>query len=172
MRFWGWLAALVLVGILSVSGGRASATSLPRPTGEVILTLRGAIANTNEKDAAVFDRAMLEALGSREIVTATPWYTGRVKFEGVPLADLMAAVGATGKTVKVTALNDYATTVPVSDFALHSQILAYKMNGEYMRVRDKGPLFIIYPYDSKPELRSDLYYARSAWQVRTMEIFE
>jgi len=34
-----------------------------------------------------------------------------------------------------------------------------------MQVRDKGPLFIIYPYDSMQELQSQTYYTRSAWQV-------
>jgi hypothetical protein len=44
-------------------------------------------------------------------------------------------------------------------------ILALKRNGEYMPVRDKGPLFVIYPFDSKPELKTQTYYGRSVWQV-------
>ena len=39
-----------------------------------------------------------------------------------------------------------------------------------MPVRDKGPLFIIYPFDSSAELRSEPYYSRSAWQLRTIEV--
>ena len=38
-------------------------------------------------------------------------------------------------------------------------------DGNYMPVRDKGPLFIVYPYDSDPNLRSRRFYSRSAWQV-------
>jgi hypothetical protein len=34
-----------------------------------------------------------------------------------------------------------------------------------MPVRDKGPLFIVYPYDSDTRLQSQTYYSRSAWQV-------
>jgi hypothetical protein len=49
-------------------------------------------------------------------------------------------------------------------------ILALKINGEYMRVRDKGPLFIVYPYDSEPELNNQVFYSRSAWQVSKMSI--
>jgi hypothetical protein len=37
-------------------------------------------------------------------------------------------------------------------------------------VRDKGPLFIVYPYDSKPELKSQTYYGRSAWQLAKLII--
>jgi hypothetical protein len=49
-------------------------------------------------------------------------------------------------------------------------ILAIKRNGEYMSVRDKGPLFVIYPYDSSPDLKSQTYYARSAWQVAKIDV--
>ncbi len=63
------------------------------------------------------------------------------------------------------ALNDYVSTIPVKDFTLYNVILAMKRDGEYMQVRDKGPLFIIYPYDSMQELQSQTYYTRSAWQV-------
>lgn len=77
----------------------------------------------------------------------------------------MNLVGAQGKTAKVMALNDYTTEVPVDDFHKFPVIPALKMNGEYMRIRDKGPLFIVYPYDSSAELQNQIYYSRSAWQV-------
>lgn len=82
----------------------------------------------------------------------------------------MDYVGAKGTVVKVTALNDYTTEIPLSDFKKHNVILALKVNGEYMRIRDKGPLFVVYPYDSKPELNNQIYYSRSAWQVSRMNI--
>ena len=34
-----------------------------------------------------------------------------------------------------------------------------------MPVDDKGPLFIVYPYDSDPVLQTEKFYSRSAWQV-------
>jgi hypothetical protein len=39
-----------------------------------------------------------------------------------------------------------------------------------MAVRDKGPLFVIYPFDARPELRGAVYYSRSAWQLRTIDV--
>jgi hypothetical protein len=39
-----------------------------------------------------------------------------------------------------------------------------------MPVSDKGPFFIIYPFDSFEELKNELYYSRSAWQVRSITI--
>ncbi|MBE0091862.1 molybdopterin-dependent oxidoreductase [Raoultella planticola] len=143
----------------------AFAEKLPAPTGKPVLTISGLIGNTNVGDTAVFDLAALEKLGMETIVTTTPWYSGKVRFEGVSLSKLMDLVGARGKTAKVIALNDYTTMVPLDDFRQFPVILALKLNGEYMHIRDKGPLFIVYPYDSSPELQNQVYYSRSAWQV-------
>ncbi|WVT76298.1 hypothetical protein QM996_29310 (plasmid) [Sinorhizobium chiapasense] len=48
--------------------------------------------------------------------------------------------------------------------------MALKQDGRYMEVADKGPLFVIYPFDDKPELKSEIYFSRSVWQVRTITI--
>ncbi|HDX8855349.1 TPA: molybdopterin-dependent oxidoreductase [Klebsiella michiganensis] len=143
----------------------AFAEKLPAPVGKPVLTISGLIANTNEGNTAVFDVAALEKLGMETVVTTTPWYSGKVRFDGVSLSKLMDLVGAKGKSARVLALNDYTTIVPIDDFHKFPVILALKMNGEYMRIHDKGPLFIVYPYDSSPELQNQIYYSRSAWQV-------
>lgn len=83
---------------------------------------------------------------------------------------LLAHVGANGEVADVVALNNYRTTIPLTDFTDYPVLLALKQDGEYMTVRHKGPLFIIYPFDEFVELQSDLYHARSAWQVRSITI--
>ncbi|WP_442039982.1 molybdopterin-dependent oxidoreductase [Microvirga sp. 2MCAF35] len=163
----GLLGTLIaFLGIMGV----AYAASLAVPKERPILTISGKIDVTNRDGTAQFDRAMLEDLGLVTIETTTPWYEGKVKFEGVLLDKLMKQVGAKGERVSVIALNDYATEIPIADFAKYNVILAIKRDGEYMPVRDKGPLFIVYPYDSNPELKSQTYFARSAWQVAKIEV--
>lgn len=146
------------------------AGELSKPVGKVLLTVSGNIENANEDGKAVFDIASLEKLGSVSFQTTSPWYNGRTTFTGISLQKLMDYVGAKGSVVKVTALNDYTTVIPLSDFKKYNVILALKINGEYMRIRDKGPLFIVYPYDSIPELNNQIFYSRSAWQVSSMKI--
>ena len=146
------------------------AGEIPKPAGKVLLTMSGNIENTNEGDKAVFDLESLEKLGLLSFQTTSPWYDGRTTFTGISLQKLMDYVGAKGSVVKVTALNDYTTDIPLNDFKKYNVILALKINGEYMRVRDKGPLFVVYPYDSLPELNNQIYYSRSAWQVSKMKI--
>lgn len=146
------------------------AAELPKPAGKVLLTISGKIENTNTEGKAMLDIASLEKLGMVSFQTASPWYNGRTTFTGIPMQKLMDYVGAKGSVVTVTALNDYTTVIPLSDFKKYNVILAVKINGKYMRVRDKGPLFIVYPYDSKPELNNQVFYSRSAWQVSKMSI--
>lgn len=143
----------------------AQAGELPQPLGKPILMIQGKIGTANRDGTAQFDLAMLEQLGMTTIETKTPWFDGPVKFEGVPLSKLMSTVEASGRTIVAVALNDYSSEIPIGDIAKYNVILALKRNGEYMPVRDKGPLFIIYPYDSDPELRSQTYYGRSVWQI-------
>jgi hypothetical protein len=156
--------------LLPLSLARAEAPALPAPAGRVILTVSGRIAVTNEADTARFDRAMLEGLGLASFATVTPWYDGPVTFEGVPMAKLLQRLGAQGETVRAIALNDYSTEIPIADFAQHGVLLALKRDGNYLTVRDKGPLFIVYPYDSDPALKSPRYYGRSAWQVARLVV--
>jgi len=154
----------------SLGAMRAWAAPLPQPQGKVILTISGRIANTNNGNSAEFDMPMLEAIGIESFTTKTPWYKDPVTFSGVPMARLLAFVGANGTSLSVTALNDYATEIPFEDFKTLPVMLAIKRDGAYMPVRDKGPLFIVYNYDSNPDLQHQRFYSRSAWQVARMVV--
>jgi len=149
--------------------GRA-ATAFPVPTTKPILTISGNIGVTNLDGKLVLDRSTLEALGHDGFDTHTPWSAGTVRFDGVPMAKLMEAVAARGTVVRATALNDYTTDIPMADFGKFGVLLATTRNGEPMPVRDKGPLFIVYPYDQSAELQTREYYSRSAWQVASLAV--
>lgn len=161
---------LIVMLLSLVVSTQVWADDFAKPAGKVLLTLTGNIQNTNDDGKAVFDLASLEKLGMVSFQTTSPWYNGRTKFEGIPMRKLMEYVGAKGSVLNVVALNDYTTVIPLSDFQKYNAILALKVNGEYMRIRDKGPSFIVYPYDSLPELNNQIYYSRSAWQVSKMKI--
>lgn len=164
------LCAVLALAVVALLHGPAQAAPLPEPAGQVILDITGAVATMNGTGAARFDLAMLDALPQRETVTETPWYDGPQTFSGPLLRDLLAAVGATGSMLRVVAINDYAVDIPMSDAADFPVILASRRGGEPMPVRDKGPLFVVYPFDEVPTLVNETYFARSAWQVRRIEV--
>lgn len=166
-----WLIRSLCCAALMSSGTLvATAAPLTPPKGKVILTISGKIKNTNHGDVAEFDREMIEALGMASIKTNTPWYKGVMTFEGVPMTKLLAAVGAYGTDVTALALNDYSTTIPIADFTSYNVIMALKRDGNYMPISDKGPLFIVYPFDSDSELQQQKYYSRAAWQVARLVV--
>lgn len=164
------LALPLVAAVTMLASGLALAAVLGEPVEKPILTVQGKIANTNKDGAAQFDRTMLESIGMVSFTTSTPWYKEPVTFEGVPLAKVMQAVGAKGDRLMAVALNDYSAELPMDDIAKYNVILALKRNGEYMPVRDKGPLFIVYPFDSNPDLKSQKFYSRSVWQVARIEV--
>ncbi len=166
------LACLIsgAAAIAAFAPGAVSQRTLALPADKPVLTMSGKINVTNQPGVAVFDRAMLEQLGMVSFETMTPWYSVKVKFEGVPMKALLQAVGAAGQSMSVTALNDYKTVIPVEDFEKYNAILAIKRDGQYMPVSDKGPLFIVYPFDAHAELKNQKFYSRSAWQVAKIEI--
>ncbi|WP_121066066.1 molybdopterin-dependent oxidoreductase [Chachezhania antarctica] len=156
------LPALTLAALLL---GTAAFADLPEPTGDVLLTVDGDITETNVGDTAQFDRAMMEAMDPVTITTTTIWTDGEQTFTGVPLSTLMAAVGAGGDVISATAVNDYAVEIPRTDWVDDGPIVAYLNNGEPMSLRDKGPLWMIYPFDSRTEYQSEVIYSRSIWQL-------
>jgi hypothetical protein len=171
-KFQIWLClrtAVLLLAVLVGSSSGALAGSLGAPIGDAILTISGAIGSMNGDGTAVFDRAMLETLPKVTITTANPWTSTPAKFEGVSLTDLLAAVVAKGSSLKAVALNDYAVDLPKSD-ADQGAIVAYRVDGHELTVRDKGPLWIIFPFDSKPELKTETYYSRCIWQLSKLII--
>ena len=161
-------AAILVTSVFSP----ASAQELGTPEGDVILTVSGAISVTNSGDTAVFDLAMLEALGVTTFTTSTPWTEGEEEFTGVSLMALLAALDLEDGTLAATAINDYAVEIPVSDAVEGGPIIAYARNGEAMSVRDKGPLWVVYPYDANADYQSELIYSRSIWQLDRIVVSE
>lgn len=166
-------ALLVLTGAWVAGTGlvtAASAAPLSKPEGRVVLTVTGRIANRNDGEAAVFDLAMLEALPGRRSVIKTPWISGETTFEGPLGSALLDAVGAEGSVLHVAALNDYAADIPVEDFRSYPVILATRLDGKPLSVRDKGPIFVVYPFDLDPDLYNEVYFRRCVWQVKSIEV--
>ena len=161
--------ALLAAGLIAFAS-QALAGPLASPEGAAILVVSGNITNTNDGAVARFDREMLEAMGMVKVTTLTPWYDSPSEFEGVSMRALMELVGAEGTEVLATALNDYQSAIPMADFDRYIVVLALKRDGMPMPIRDKGPLFIVYPFDSDPRLQTEQYYGRAVWQLKELNV--
>jgi hypothetical protein len=158
------------LGLVAVALWSAAALALDKPAGKVVLTISGAVGQANSGTNAVFDMAMLEKLPQKTFTTQTPWYPKPVTFTGPLLRDILAAAGAKGGKIVAVALNDYKTDIPFEDATKFDPIVAHLLDNKPMSVREKGPLFIVYPFDTAAELRTEMYYNRSAWQLSSLRV--
>lgn len=147
---------------------------LPAAEGQVILRISGHLEQGNVIEGsnaiAEFDLDMLRQFGAKTISTSTIWSSGQIDFRGVPLSTVLRAIGAEGRTLRLTALNDYTIDMPVSMIAAEVPILAYEMDGILLSSRDKGPLWVIYPFDSESKYQNEESYSRSVWQLVRIEV--
>jgi hypothetical protein len=118
-----------------------------------------------------FSEADLLALPQVTIRTRTEFTDGVVEFVGPLARDAIALVDAgAATTVHLVAANDYAIDIPFSDFTDYDVILALQTNGERLSIRDKGPIWLMYPLDDHAELQDPMYNNRLIWQLTVIEL--
>ena len=155
-----------------IAGMAAAATALAASAyadevPEDVIRIEGKIAGGKPRELTL---AELHGLPSSTLVTRTPWYDGAKTFEGVLARELMKDVGATGETLGIYALDGYSINVPMSDLLTIDAVMAYRIDGKDLTVETRGPLFLIYPFDSNPSLASETYYARCIWQISKIDV--
>ena len=161
----------MLTLVAGVHGSWAAESPAPPAARRIILTVTGEVGEAAGKGGAVdFTLDELERLGTVELVTTTPFTQGSVRFTGVQLQRVLEVVKARGSVVRATALNDYAVDIPREDATTHGAVLATRVDGKPLPIRDKGPLWIVYPWSGRPELEVPVYGSRSIWQLRSLEL--
>lgn len=172
-NFRPFTLAIAMLAIWVAGTGGLMAAPLIAPTGEVVLTVSGEISNVNtDTGQAVFDLEQLRALPTVRFSTSTIWTEGDHDFAGVPLRVLLETVGGDGALLKVSAINDYTVEIPTSDLGEDYPIIAYEMDGGEMSVRNKGPLWVVFPYDLSPNYRTEVIYSQSIWQLVSINVTE
>lgn len=161
---------LLAVALTLALCSAAQAQSLKAPTGPVLVTVTGAVSNTNRgpfnpdqdiffknqqvkfQRAAAFDLAMLEALAQRTVEADYPQGGPLHKFEGPLLRDVLKAAGATGKAVHVLAIDGYNQEIEMRELEQWPILLALKEDGKYMPLGGFGPMRVVFPRRDVPAL--------------------
>lgn len=129
------------------------------------------IVDTNGAEHTLYLDA-LDQMEQVDFLTTTIWTEGLIRFSGVPVLDLLKEFEAEGQTLQISALNDYKVEMPTADLIEDAPIVATRMNGDLMPVRDKGPYWIVYPYDRSPEYRTEVKHAQSVWQLKSLVVID
>jgi hypothetical protein len=117
-----------------------------------------------------FTDADLLALPQTEFTTTTIWTTDPITFSGPTLATVLEAAGAADGAVSMVAVNDYKVEMPRSFATADAPIIANRINGEPFSIRNKGPLWVVFPFDSSTTYQTEEIYSYSIWQLTRIAI--
>jgi len=125
--------------------------------------------------AKTYSLEQLDALDQTAYVTKNPFIDGTSEFSG-PLARVVLADAGQdmpkGAQLRVVAINDYKIDVPVSEILDFDVMLATRRDGETMSLREKGPIWIMYPISDNAELEDEAINSRLVWQLKSIQIVE
>ncbi|NRF24237.1 molybdopterin-dependent oxidoreductase [Vibrio coralliilyticus] len=103
--------------------------------------------------------------------TQLPWYPEANQFTGFRVSDLLQQLGVEDTlAVSFIALNDYAASTTIENILKYDPIVAYKMNGEKMKVRNKGPYWLVFNLDKYPEIDNTAFHSQMVWQIDEIKI--
>ncbi|CAE6934424.1 hypothetical protein ACOMICROBIO_GDFFDHBD_02815 [Vibrio sp. B1REV9] len=124
-----------------------------------------------ESSDVILSLSDLEAFPATTYHTSLPWLERPEKFMGVKLSTLLVnAYGEVPNTVELRALNDYHAYLSKQDILKYQPIVAYKQNDHYIKIRHKGPYWLIYPLAEYPEINISHYHSQMVWQLSRIKI--
>ena len=146
--------------IFAMASAGTSSTASP-----VVLTVEYKDKQTQLAVLSKFTIADLMLLPATKFTTSTIWTAEEQTFTGVELAELIKHLEIEAHVLHAVALDEYYFDLPISDAVPGGAIVAYLNNGKRMTVREKGPLWIVYPYDKNEKFQTEEIYARSVWSL-------
>ena len=161
--------------------------------GPALLTVTGAIGKTNRpafdpvldqmmgkqkltfQKAYAFDYAVLAGMPATTIQPTLEYDQKKHKLKGPLLADVLAAAGVTGDTVKLAtrAIDGYAPTLTLADARKYGFIVATELDGHPMPLGGLGPLWAVYEPDRFADMMAKPIpdrYANCPWGLYHIEV--
>lgn len=139
-------------------------------TESALLTVDGDISNPDFGSVAVFDRTRLDRLPQVAFTTSTIWTEGVHRFSGPTLERVLEEVDAGPGNIIATAENNYVSELERIFINSAAPIIASRIDGKPFSMRRKGPLWIMFPFDSDPSLQSEVIYASSVWHLNKLTV--
>lgn len=136
----------------------------------VMLEVTGNLSPTMDGDTVIIRRGAVEKLPQKSITTTSHITDDPITYSGPLFTDLLNLAGAQGDLVTVVAWDDYLAEIKVEDLNKYGVILATHENGKQLSMEDRGPMYVVFPFSDYPEIRNDLYYNKSVWQIKTIEV--
>ena len=155
------LAITLLFGLMCAVG--------PASAQDVLLVIKND--TVPEAPTLKFTYEDLKKLPQVSITTHTEFTDGAVTFVGPLAREVLGKLPAgTAKTAHMVAANDYSHDIALHEFTDYDVILALEANGKRLSLRDKGPIWVMYPIDQHQELQDPATNARLVWQLTEIDL--
>jgi hypothetical protein len=170
MTYRGWVsvAAALMTTALTVPC-KAAEDCLP---GE-FLTISGKIKRFTDakRKVYVFSETDLINLPPTKIRTSSVW-TPVSDWTGPSLKSILDKVGVEQSATKLhpIALDEFASTIPLQDIGKYEPVVAHSRDGKRLLDAKYGPMFIVYPRDSHPELQNPTAETKFVWALCKIEV--
>lgn len=162
-----WFVVLTLaVVLMSVSSAAA-----PKPAERVVLTINGDTAAKNYDAGFQMDMPMLESVGLKVCGVKDPWM-GDKKYQGVLISDVLqwAGVSHAAESVTVTAKDGKKVVLKMCDVLKYPILLAFKDGEKPIGQGTGGPIKLVFPYDTHPEVEKIYNKDLWCWYVVKLEV--
>lgn len=117
------------------------------------------------------DPAALEALGTYALTTITPWREDAAAFVGIRLKDLLAHHGLEDEaSIRVTAENAYAITIPREVWTENGALVATRVDGRAHSRRARGPIQFVFDMSRDPRLGAPEFHQNWVWMAARIEV--
>lgn len=164
------LNVLIRLAIATLAFPTLAFAEAHTPADGIILVVESHDAGDGSVTQTDFDLDMLDALPQEVFETSTIWTEGVMEFSGPPLSAVLEMLEAEAGSVTAFALNDYNVALEPDTIFQSFPIIATRINGQPFSVREKGPLWLVYPYDSSKTYRTEVIYSQSIWQLDRLRL--
>lgn len=143
---------------------------IPQPAGNLdqVLIVNTAPTTSCGSKELIFSEKQLKELPQQTFRTKHTWAVEAQEFTGPLLADVLKLICPSAQDIYLRSLDQYSVMVNFQKVAKYQAILALKINGKSLSIREKGPLWLMINTDGyKVPTRSldslfvwQLYYIR------------
>ena len=113
----------------------------------------------------------LMAMDQVEVKTDNPFVDQVTTFKGPLMRSLLGDAKLDPEArIKVTALDDYSTHIPVSEVLDYDVIIAVSIDGTSLEDEPQGPYWVIYPMTDHAELQDKKFEGRLIWSLADVQL--
>ncbi|MGV3001218.1 hypothetical protein [Vibrio sp.] len=112
----------------------------------------------------------LEILPQTIFTTSTPWTKGVHTYQGPKLSLITDKFSSSINGIRIYALNGYSYDINTQDLQRYPFILVLRQDEKVLSLRNKGPFWLLVPFDLNPKLLShDKLQNQLVWQINKIK---